>query len=70
MNTDGSLVLSCNINHWFMLEDVWDNKCILIGWRRRRGGEGSVDKERAGELHEVEGRRELAAFAVQVGLHM
>lgn len=30
----------------------------------------SVDEERAGELHEVEGRRQLAPFAVQVGLHV
>lgn len=31
---------------------------------------GSVDEERARELHKVEGGRQLAAFAVQVRLHV
>lgn len=30
----------------------------------------SVDEERAGELHKVEGGGQLPAFAVQVGLHV
>lgn len=35
-----------------------------------RLGVGSVHEERAGELHVVEGGRELAALAVHVGLHV
>lgn len=39
-------------------------------WSLAGGGVGSVDKERARELHEVVGRRQLAALAVHVRLHM
>lgn len=33
-------------------------------------GEGSVDEKRTSELDKVEGGRQLAAFAVQVRLHV
>ena len=35
-----------------------------------RLGAGSVHKERAGELHVVEGSGEFAALAIHVGLHV
>lgn len=38
-------------------------------WWLSEGG-GSVDEERARELNEVEGGRQLAPFAVQVRLHV